>query len=87
MSPLVRSLYEETIRKDNGAYHFDEQHAEIFAGLIIKQFITLLQQQWYELNDDKPVENETLRDIGIRVGKKSELIHMIEVTRTYFGVK
>lgn len=60
--------------------------AEKFATLLLKEVTDLMQERWYELNDEPKAEDETLRDIGLRLGKKSELVRMKQVINMYFGV-
>ena len=59
---------------------------EKFASSIVAAHINLLQQEWYDLNNAPEVENESPRDIGIRVGKKSEVISLMNKIKTHFGV-
>lgn len=57
---------------------------EKFANLIVRECIDILRQEWYTLNNAPKVEGETPRDVGIRVGQKSELIKMIHVIKQKF---
>lgn len=60
---------------------------EKFANLIIKEHLNLIQQEWYDINNT-PInpEGERPRDVGIRVGKKGEIITLITKIRNHFGV-
>ena len=58
-----------------------------FAELIVEEHINLLKQEWYALNNAPEVENETPRDIGIRLGRKGEIISLIGKIKKHFGVE
>jgi hypothetical protein len=58
-----------------------------FAKLIVQEHVNLLRQEWYELNNAPEVENESPRDIGLRVGKKGEIIVLMEKIKQHFGVE
>lgn len=61
---------------------------ENFAELIVKETTALLQQEWYDLNNDPKFEDgESPRDVGLRVGRKGELISMMAKINKHFGVK
>ena len=69
--------------KLNSGDMFDEKFAE----LIVKECIGQCQREWYDLNNTKPVENETARDIGIRVGQKTGVLKCINQINKHFGVE
>lgn len=50
-----------------------------FARILVQDCVNELRQEWYVLNDLKPNPDETPRDIGLRVGRKSELIYAIHL--------
>jgi hypothetical protein len=58
-----------------------------FAELIVRECIGQCQREWYDLNNTKPVENETARDIGIRVGQKTGVLKCINQINKHFGVE
>jgi hypothetical protein len=58
-----------------------------FAELIVRDTIKLLHQEWYDLNNAPPVEGESARDVGIRVGRKSEVIALMSKVSKHFGVE
>lgn len=60
---------------------------EKFAELIIQEHAKLLQQEWYRLNDLPKFADDTLRDIGMRVGKKSEIVLLQALFKNHFGIK
>ena len=59
----------------------------MFAELIIKEHLIILQQEWYTLNDLPNSESDTPRDIGIRVGQKSEIIRLLHLIQQHFGIE
>jgi len=61
--------------------------ANKLAELIVREHIKLLQQQWYDLNNEPAVADESPRDIGIRVGKKGEIINLMAKIKEHFGEK
>lgn len=63
------------------------EHADKFAELIVEDTLKLLKQEWYDLNNIPLVEGENTRDVGIRVGRKSEIIVLLDKIRTHFGVE
>lgn len=58
-----------------------------FSKLIIKEHINLLRQEWYDLNNAPKDENETPRDVGFRVGRKTEVVALINKISDHFGVE
>jgi hypothetical protein len=57
-----------------------------FAELIIQEHIKLLTREWRELNNEETSAEMTPRDIGFKVGQKSEIIVLIEKIKKHFGV-
>lgn len=57
-----------------------------FAELIIDECIMQCRQEWYELNNAEQKENETARDIGLRVGRKNGVIKIISRIDQHFGI-
>ncbi len=60
---------------------------EKFAELILEDVIHLMRQEWYDLNSIQKVEGETARDVGMRVGKKSQTIVLLEKVKKHFQLK
>jgi hypothetical protein len=58
-----------------------------FAESIVRDTIKLLQQEWYDLNNAPPVGGESARDVGIRVGRKIEVIALMSKVSKHFGVE
>jgi hypothetical protein len=59
---------------------------EKFAELMVQEHLNILQQEWYRLNDLPEVDDEMLREIGMRVGKKSEIVLLQALIKKHFGV-
>jgi hypothetical protein len=60
---------------------------EKFAELIVEEYINLLRKEWYDLNNAKPIADETARDVGYRVGRKAEVIALIDKVKRHFGTE
>lgn len=60
---------------------------EQFANLIVEEHINVLRSEWYTLNNTPAPENETARELGIRLGRKSEIIVLIEKIKSHFYSK
>ena len=67
--------------KLNAGDMFDEKFAE----LIVREHIDLLKQEWYALNNEPAVPGESPRDVGFRVGRKTEIINLIEKIKKHFN--
>ena len=63
------------------------EEVEKFAELIIEENLRIMQQEWYDLNNAAKIEDESARDIGMRVGKKSEIIRLMSLIKKHFGVE
>jgi hypothetical protein len=88
MNERIRELAKEAAREMNETGTYSEpKFQEKFAELIIQDTIKLLQQEWYDLNNAPPVEGESARDVGLRVGRKSEVIALMSKVSKHFGVK
>jgi len=60
---------------------------ERFADLLLKEAITVMNQEWYELNNRQHPEKESDRDIGFRVGQKSQTLLLMGKIKKHFGVE
>ena len=60
---------------------------EKFAELILKEAIKVMNREWYELNEKKHPEKESDRDIGFRVGQKSQTLLLMGKIKKHFGVE
>jgi len=67
--------------------HYDDFEYKKFAELIVKEAIKVMNHEWYELNDKKHPEKESDRDIGFRVGQKSQTLLLIGKIKKHFGVE
>lgn len=67
--------------------HYDDFEYKKFAELILKEAITVMNQEWYELNNRKHPEKESDRDIGFRVGQKSQTLLLMGKIKKHFGVE
>jgi len=93
MNERIRELAEQattTTYEDDGwrlyATKVETFNKEKFAELIVREHLYIMKTEWYELNN-MPVdtEGENTRDVGIRVGRKSEIIVLLDKIRTHFG--
>ena len=83
LGKLKKQAHEYAIDQEWYIDFFEQRFAE----LIIEDLLTLLQQEWYDLNNLAPVPDESPRDIGLRVGKKGEIIVLMEKIKQHFGVE
>lgn len=64
---------------------------ERFAEMILAEAMQVVRDRWYELNDLPDIENSddpyVKREIGIRVGSKSENVILLERLKQHFGIK
>lgn len=59
-----------------------------FGQWVVKEHLKLLQQEWYTLNnEDVDLSNITPRDIGFKVGQKSQIVVLMEKIKKHFGVE
>jgi len=84
---LAQKAYEDVIKNTPSFLVTKELYEQKFAELIVRDTIKLLQQEWYDLNNAPPVEGESARDVGIRVGRKSEVIALMSKVSKHFGVE
>lgn len=84
MNKKIKELAEEFIigREDDPFLDLYEEFAE----LIIKEHIKVLQQEWYNLNNDKDFDEQTRSngDIRFRAGQKSEIVVLIEKIKNHW---
>ncbi|CAB4129903.1 hypothetical protein UFOVP116_171 [uncultured Caudovirales phage] len=82
----AKVIAEETVNKQISKNAQLDAFAEKFAELIVQECVNQCRQEWYDLNNAVPKENETLRDIGIRVGQKNGVLKTISRIKEHFGV-
>ena len=93
MNDRIKELAKQAMifSHENGGWristHVPNDFQEKFAELIIQDTIDLMRKEWYDLNNQPKVENESPRDIGLRVGRKSEIITLMEKIKNQYGVK
>lgn len=58
--------------------HFDKTK---FAKKLFEDVIQTLQQEWYNLNSQVPPIEETPRELGIRIGRKVEVVKLIQILK------
>ena len=87
MNERIKQLLEQSGAGWDEKYHWyvGSETMQKFVDLIIKEHINLLTREWYDLNNASAPLNETARDIGFRVGKKTEVITLTEKIKKYFG--
>lgn len=88
-----------TVRKilQTAALEFQKKHGlvqvynEGFVNEIVEQTvrecIKVLQQEWYDLNNEPRPENETPRSVAMRVGRKGGIIVLIGKIKKHFGIE
>lgn len=63
-----------------------ESRLNTFSELLIQDILRLLRQQWYDLNN-AVIQDESSRDIAIRVGRKTEILHMMSKIKQHYGIE
>lgn len=58
---------------------------ERFAQLLIREHLDILRQEWYDLNNSEPVPEESPRDVGLRVGRKTEIVTLIDKVKKHWS--
>jgi hypothetical protein len=57
-----------------------------FVDMIVQDTLRLLRQQWYDINN-AVVQDETSRDIAIRVGRKTEILNLMHMIKQHYGIE
>jgi hypothetical protein len=86
----IRDLAEKSgVYYHDDMYYDDHVSLQRFAELIIQDTLKLIQQEWYDLNNDEDfdVVNRSNGDIRFRAGQKAELVVIIEKIKKHFGVE
>jgi hypothetical protein len=64
------------------------EQLEKFAELIVHEHLHIMKTEWYQLNNmSVDPEGESPRDVGMRVGRKTEVITLMNKVEQHFGVK
>ena len=66
---------------------YDRAAVERLASLIVDDVIKLLQQEWYQLNNAVLPKDESTRDMVLRVGRKGEVVQLINKVKKHYGVQ
>ena len=68
-------------------YSLPDEFAEEFARLLGEEAVRVVRARWYELTNQPAVAGESPRDVGMRVGRKAELIHIMHTLNQHFGLQ
>lgn len=82
---IEKLALQATRHSPDGFYTYTQIDAEKFAELIVEDTINIMKQEWYDRNNSPEVEGETPRDIGLRVGTKSQTIRLMHMVQKHFG--
>ena len=82
--PMLERFAAQSLVEYDGELIFSK---EKFAELIVKDTINIMKQEWYDRNNASKVEGETPRDIGLRIGAKSQTIRLMHMVQKHFGVE
>ena len=64
------------------------EQLEKFAELSVHEHLHSMKTEWYQLNNmSVDPEGESPRDVGMRVGRKTEVITLMNKVEQHFGVK
>jgi hypothetical protein len=94
MNQLIKELSEQAgITTNIDTDHFEKDsnkwmdyYSVKFAELVVAECLNACRREWYALNNVDPVDGETPRDIGIRVGQKNGTLKCINSIATHFGI-
>jgi hypothetical protein len=100
MNELIKTLAETSaekvidlspdaiMRTESGSNKIEipDTFIEAFSQAIVQEHLKLLRLEWYELNNQEVPDQISARDIGLHVGKKSEIIMLMEKIKKHFGV-
>jgi hypothetical protein len=84
MNERIKQLAEQSEFSEKDL-HIQGDNFQMFAELIVQEHIDLLKQEWYALNNEPAVPGESPRDVGFRVGRKTEIINLIEKIKKHFN--
>ena len=83
----AKFLAEEDINKKISSNQELNAFAEKFLELLVQDTVTILRQEWYDLNNIETKPSDTPRDIGIRVGAKGEIIKLMHKIPKHYGLE
>lgn len=85
MNERIRQLHDQALFCGD-RYASPEEFAAEFARLLGAEAVRVARDRWYELNNAPAVADESPRDIGMRVGRKTELIEIMHLLKQHFGL-
>jgi len=60
---------------------------ECHGRMIISEHLRIMQQEWYDINNTPvSIEGESPRDVGLRVGRKSQVLALMGKVQKHFGL-
>ena len=86
MNPRIRQLHDQALFCGD-RYSSPDEFAAEFARLLGADAVRVARDRWYELNNQPAVAGESPRDVGIRVGRKTELILLMHTLNQHFGLR
>lgn len=86
MNERIRQLHDQALFCGD-RYASPEEFAAEFARLLGEEAVRVARDRWYELNNQPAVAGESPRDVGIRVGRKMELIQIMHTLNQHFGLR
>jgi hypothetical protein len=85
MNERMKQLHDLALFRGD-RYASPEEFAAEFARLLGEEAVGVARDRWYELNNAPAVADESPRDVGIRVGRKIELIRLMTELNQHFGL-
>ena len=87
MNKRLKELYKNVLASSENM-RWNIEDAENFAKLIVKEHLRIMKTEWYELNN-MPVDpaGESPREVGMRIGRKGEVIALMGKIKKHFGVE
>lgn len=86
MNERIRQLHDLALFRGD-RYALPDEFANEFARLLGEEAVRVARDRWYELNNAPVVADESPRDVGIRVGRKMELIQIMHTLNQHFGLQ
>lgn len=65
---------------------FPQTFEEKLVELVVREIVNIHQQEWYDRNNALTHEADTARDIGLRIGAKSQTLRLIQLIKHHFGI-
>jgi hypothetical protein len=83
---MIPGVYSLKYEDGGSGVEFSEEALGVFANLIIEEHIKLLRRTWYERNNEEYPKDMSPRDIGVKVGRKNEIVVLIEKIKQYWNI-